>query len=161
MTIKVVFLFIACLGLLGCSLNPAATSTPGPAHFDIRSLLLATRQAVTEPIDTAIEDYDKHLPAIYEPKCAVARFRIAALLTRVDVLPSLSSAPYDVLEVCLTGPDQVDPMIWNLASIMNAQVQLAREQIEQTRKLEDEITRQRKLIQALKDIEKSIQERTQ
>jgi hypothetical protein len=66
-----------------------------------------------------------------------------------------------VLEVCLTGPDQVDPMIWNLASIMNAQVQLAREQIEQTRKLEDEITRQRKLIQALKDIEKSIQERTQ
>lgn len=102
----------------------------------------------------------RELSSKLTPDCTDRRLRAAMLLTRRDVVGRLgNNISDDLLAICL-APGQ-NGAVANLASILQVHLDEVQADIARQQRLEQALSRQHQQIEALKDIERSIQDRAQ
>lgn len=154
---------LALCGLLaGCAaFDEAVRSAAAPDCRDERRLeeaVIAYAEVQRLASEEAVARY-RHLSSTLAQDCTDRRLQAAMLLTRRDVASRVEVIPDDLLAICLRrGEDEASSI---LASILQAHLDQVQADIARQRRLEQELARQHQQIEALKDIERSIQDRSQ
>ena len=151
-----------CALLAGCAaFDEAVRSAAAPDCRDERRLEEAvTAYAEIQRLapEEAVARY-RHLSSTLAQDCTDRRLQAAMLLTRRDVASRFDNGHDDLLAVCLKRGE--GDALARLASILQAHMDEAQANIARQRRLEQELSHQHQQIEALKAIERSIQDRGQ
>lgn len=156
------FVLALCGLLSGCAaFDDAVRNGAVPGCWDGRRLEEAvTAYAEVQRLasEEAVARY-RHLSSTLKQDCTDRRLQAAMLLTRRDVASRVENGHDDLLAACLKRGE--GGALAKLASILQAHMDEAQADIGRQRRLEQELARQYQQIEALKDIERSIQDRSQ